>query len=742
MNANSAGRDPARLDVVEVVDLGARWTPRVGPETLELLRQFEALDEATRDRVRDEAVAVLRASMPPDGPDDSETGLVVGQVQSGKTMSFTTVAALARDNGYPLVIVITGTSRPLTEQSISRLERDLRLRTRQDRKWQHLHNPRLRPSHHLQGIEGTLDDWHDPEVPEAARQTVLITVMKNHRHLTHLNSVLGRLDLHGRPVVVIDDEADQAGLNNLVNQGRQSTTYRCLVALRQLLPHHTYLQYTATPQAPLLINVIDALSPRFAEVLMPGPDYVGGQEFFFQHADLVRTIPTAEVFTRDSPLTEPPGSLLEAMRLFFLGVADGYLVDGGAGNRSMMVHPSQQTLLHAEYYRWVNQAKTHWQQLLALPETDPDRREFIEDLRLSYADLQGTVDDLRGFDELLGVMTRAIRRTRVWEVNTAAGPTPEIDWRADYSHILVGGQAMDRGFTVNGLTVTYMPRGIGTGTADTVQQRARFFGYKRQYLGYCRIYLETVALIAYQRYVEHEEDVRQRLIEHRRMGRPLSEWKRAFFLDQTLQPTRRSVMDLTYLQSVISDKWYTLAAPHDSREAVIANRAAVGGFLAGLALEPDSGSPERTEMQRHETADGVSLSQVFANLLMPLRVTRASDSQQFTGLLLQVREHLDAMPDAVCRVYSMSRGAQRERAVNSDDEIKNLFQGEDPVDPPEQRGTVYPGDRQIKAPAGLTVQIHRLRIRRSNETLEDVPTLAIWVPQEMARTWVVQEEPR
>jgi hypothetical protein len=48
---------------------------------------------------------------------------------------------------------------------------------------------------------------------------------------------------------------------------------------------------------------------------------------------------------------------------------------------------------------------------------------------------------------------------------------------------------MDRGFTVEGLTVTYMPRGLGMGNADTVQQRARFFGYKRSYLGQCRIFV-------------------------------------------------------------------------------------------------------------------------------------------------------------------------------------------------------------------------------------------------------------
>ncbi|MCC6784191.1 MAG: alpha-1,4 polygalactosaminidase, partial [Planctomycetes bacterium] len=461
--------------------------------------------------------------------------------------------------------------------------------------------------------------------------------------------------------------------------------------------------------------------------------------------NLVRTIPAGEIITRTNTLTEPPDSLLQAMRIFFLGVAAGRLVDGGGGNRSMMVHPSQQTMLHGDYCRWVNEAKARWVQLLGLPQGDPDRLELIDELRDSHADLQATVANLRPLDELLSVLAWSIRRTRVWEVNTAGGPTPEIDWGTDYSHVLVGGQAMDRGFTVNGLTVTYMPRGVGTGTADTIQQRARFFGYKRLYLGYCRIYLEAAARAAYQSYVEHEENLRQRLTEHRRTGRPLTDWKRAFFLDQQLQPTRRSVMDLTYLHDVLSDEWYVTRAPHDSEEAVVTNREIVRRFLERLTLQPDAGSPQRTEMQQHHLADEVPLSLALADLLTPMRITRAQDSQRYTGLLLQVREYLDAHPAALCRVYTMSRGAERERSVDREDEIPmlRLFQGAHPVFPLTQRGAIYPGDSEMRAPTGLTIQVHRLRVVRADDSvLDDVPALAVWVPSEMAEAWVVQEPPR
>jgi len=740
---NQSPGGPMGVGRVEVVghrpEPGVRWEPRVGEETLSLIEALEELDHTERQRIRTEAEAILRRSAPPLGPDATDTGLVVGNVQSGKTMSFTAVTALARDNGYAMVILITGTSRPLSSQSLERLKRDLRLATRDDRRWQHFHNPRRREAFHV--MQGTVADWRDPEVPEAERQSLLITVMKHHQRLAQLADLLRGLDLNGLPVLVIDDEADQAGLNNLVRQGQESTTYQRLTQLRRLLPHHTYLQYTATPQAPLLINLIDMLSPRFAQVLMPGRDYVGGREFFVDRHDLVRIIPPAEIPTRATPLHEPPPTLLAAMRIFILGVAAGTYLEMGRRNRSMMVHPSQQTMQHAEYARWVRDIKQHWENLLSLDAGDPDRREFELELRESYNDLHSTVPDLPAFDALLSVFRRVTRRVQVTEVNAVGGRTPPVDWTGAYGHILVGGQAMDRGFTVNGLTVTYMPRGVGVGNADTIWQRARFFGYKGSYLGYCRIYLEMATRDAYRRYVEHEEDVRARLIEHSRTGHPLSDWKRAFFLDAALQPTRHSVLDLDYMQSAISDNWYSPAAPHDSEEAIESNRQVVSRFVDSLEFAPDGGHSERLPSHKHLVARDVSLQRAYEQLLIQVRITRPTDSQPFIGVLLQLREYLDRNPEAVCTVYRISPNYTRERTLDANDEIPQLFQGAYPVEH-ATRGTIYPGDRQIRADEGVSIQIHSLELVRGETRLVGVPVVAVWLPAETARTWLVQAEQR
>ena len=350
----------------EALPPGSLWVPLQGPEVQGLVEHL-SIDRESKDRLAAEAATILGKCIPPHGAPDATTGLVLGYVQSGKTLSFTAVAALARDNAYPMVIVITGIATNLLGQSRGRLETDLRLQT--NRKWRLFLNPR---PDQQQAVADVLTDWSDPRLPDHRRQTVLITVLKNGTHLRNLVSLLQQLDLARTPVLVIDDEADQAGLNTQVGRGRESTTYQRLVALRQCLPHHTYLQYTATPQAPLLINLIDTLSPKFAELLTPGSDYVGGEGFFEENPNLVRVIPANEIPSQTNALAEVPPSLIEALKIFFLGVATGFIRgddqrQGSGRNRSMLVHPSRETPGHGQFFHWITQIRQQWLDLLHRP---------------------------------------------------------------------------------------------------------------------------------------------------------------------------------------------------------------------------------------------------------------------------------------------------------------------------------------------------------------------------------------
>jgi hypothetical protein len=735
-------------EAYELVELTApatasdRWLPVVGQETLDLLDHLK-LPQESRERLCEEAVAVLARCLPPSEAAGQETGLVVGYVQSGKTMSFTTVAALARDNGFAIVVVIAGTSVPLLEQSTRRLEADLRINTRVDRAWHHVSSDVISKASNVTSIKGTISEWHDAHVPKDERRTILVTTMKHHGHLRKVVKALHGLNLGGLPALIIDDEADQASLNALVLKNNESTTYRRIKDLRAVFPHHTYLQYTATPQAPLLINIIDTLSPRFAEVLTPGPEYAGGLHFFEEQPELIEIIPDDELPSAGSG--EPPESLLSAMRLFLVGVAAGWIVDNGKGNRSMMVHPSQRTSGHSEYYGWVQQIWESWKMLLDPSSDDEDRMELLEDFKEAHADLAKTVEDLPSFEQIAAILHRAVRKTVIEEINAASGPTPKIPWRDHYGWILVGGQAMDRGFTVEGLTVTYMPRSIGVGNADTVQQRARFFGYKKKYLGYCRVFLERATFEAYEHYVQHEEDVRRRLVAHRATGAPLSAWKRQFFLDDALQPTRKSVLDVAFARATGESEWYWMKIPHESEEAIASNRAVVKQLVETHPFSLNAGSPDRTAYQIHAYTE-MTLRGALEELLVKLQVANPADSSQFTLLQLLISDYVERVHDASCVVYLMSPSEPRERTLNSKGEITNLFQGAYPSKAKGgvQVGDIYPGDREIALAHDCTViQIHRLKIKDEDGKViaSDVPTLAVHVPAGVSGSLLVQSQP-
>lgn len=722
------------------------WQPFVGEETNDLLRSkgFTSQDGTLTEggeRILDETYRIMQVCGNPNSPTNNETGIVIGYVQSGKTLSFTTLTALARDNNYQIVIVIAGVSTNLVNQSTQRLANDLRLNTRFDRKWTLLQNPNSRQE--SETIETTLAQWADPTFPKDRCRTLLITVMKNTSHLNNLVNTITGFDLTGVPTLIIDDEGDQASLNtrarwaarqNLdiesLTETQVSTIYRRITALRNVFPHHTFLQYTATPQANLFINIMDRLSPNFIKLLTPGTEYTGGIEFFRNNPNLIQEIPPAEIPGTNNPLHEIPDSLKSALRIFFLGVVSGELQNNHR-NRTMLVHPSRLQGDHNEFTNWIRNTCNSWQRLLSGTEED-EKRDLLEEFRDSYRQLLMTVPDLPSFEVLTGNdLIHALRYTQIVEVNSRNGVTPQIPWNDFYSWILVGGQSMDRGFTVEGLTVTYMPRNIGTGNVDTIQQRARFFGYKRGYLGYCRVFLDQVTIDSYNFIIEHEEDVRNRLQEFHLNDRHLNDWDREAVLNQMLNLTRRNIIYDDLNRDTFGNDWFRINAPHDTDELIESNRNALFSFLQprSSSFNQDEGHPARTEDQKHLVAR-LSIGECLEHLLNKLRFTRESDSATYSSLRGILKGYQEEHPSEECLIYLMSANSienwsPRTRRLNRNDEIQQLFQGRNP-----RTGEVtYPGDSEIKEENLLTIQVHLLNIRDTEYV--NTPTLAIWIPEHM-----------
>lgn len=683
----------------------------------------------------------MRQCANPRRPGDHNTGLIIGYVQSGKTLSFTSLSALARDNGYQIVLLLAGTTNNLVEQSFKRLEKDLEVEKNRD--WKLFSTgDRGFQSLDVDRVTSELTKWRRGNTRS---RTILIVSMKNHRHLKNLAILLTGIDLANVPTLIIDDEGDQAGMNTKALQQEESTTYARIKTLRKLFPHHSYLSYTATPQAPLLISRIDTLSPDFGVVLTPGDNYIGGKEFFVTGTDkFIKRIPQNDVLDNDHPPNSPPTSMLEALKDFFIGVAIGLQEkdDQGGKNRSMMIHPARTRANHLMFVRWARSICDEW--TIILDKLDhPSHSDLVACFRKAFHRLTETYAVDYSFDQIKPLLYDAVSDTAIAELNTRENTRiPSIDWKSDYSWILVGGIGLDRGFTVEGLTVSYMPRPIGIGNADSIQQRARFFGYKKRYLGLCRIYLTSENIEAFKDYVDHEESVRQSVLEHINDGGGLKDWRRTWVLEQPLQPTRRSVILLDMYQPQVRKKnyWFYPNYPYDGLEFVANNREAVKRILDTFEFYEYKKEGWNQQQTIPASSKNIRLKEIIP-FIRQIGYKSPDDSLQHISVMIGLENLADEDPDMRCSVYAFSGpwcGVDARRSLDTQDppKIKNLFQG-------RNAPTNYSGARKIYSDNTITFQIHRYDLYNSDKSrcLRDVPVLAVHFPEHLVRrVWVERED--
>lgn len=698
-------------DLVEILNDGSikrRWSPIIGesaqflPEALNCLYEFP---KTAGQKVVEEATMILASCKPPLNTDSPLTGLVCGRVQSGKTASMTAVSALAKDNGYRIVIVLTGVTTNLLDQNSTRLIDSLRA-GRFDLSWKVLINPSLLKEDELMN---QIAEWMSDRIPSEDKRTLLVLLMKNHVHIRNLVKLLSRFDLTNIPSIIIDDEADQASMNTKPLTPNPSAVYSAIIDLRKVLPNHSYLQYTATPQAPLLIAKIDSLSADFAELVSPGENYIGGEKYFCNNNLHVKRIPPSDFINDKSLPLYPPESLIEALRVFYIGVADGKIRDLPKKRRSMLVHPSKRTATHEHFSRWIHDLQTHWQ-MVFLSSTNDERKMLIDEFYKEYLNLNRTESNISSFEDILLKLPTAIGQTAITIVNSTNGE--EIDWDSGYAHILIGGEKLARGYTIKGLTVTYMSRDAGGWTADTIQQRARFYGYHASYFGLTRLYIHPDIALAFSAYLKHEEDIRTRLNEFK--GKDLKNWPRIFYLDHHLSPTRKNVLSNELIRKDYSKSWFAPRAPHNSKNNCDSNRSLISN-IPTKEFEPD------LKFQQHLVAL-FNLEEVFQNLLVPWSYIHEDDALGLCIVNCNIATYLEKGSKIPCQIVIMDKGQTRQRTL-SNGCIPELFQGRSSAGAGH-----YPGDQKVYNPSMVTIQIHNLKLKEGKILADNIPAIAIRLP--------------
>jgi hypothetical protein len=491
----------------------SEWYPGPGPGDRfwpayreELRRRgWRDLEINDLDRASTRIVSLLS---PPGAGLIRARGLVVGHVQSGKTANYTAVIAKAADAGYRLFVILSGMTDALRDQTQRRLESDL---------------VALNPEHWIALTESYQDFRGNTNVnsflSEHRAARVLGVLKKNgmrlHRLLQWLEDARPEV-LRACPVLVIDDEADQASPNSHRNPEERTRINDLLVRILSHLPKAAYVGYTATPFANLLIDPAppEDLYPRDFIIDLPrGTGYFGAEELFgrdpldgenpdaaSEGVDMIRIIPDDEVRLlqpggRDQRFTFTPSltlALEEALLYFWLATAARNARGQQNQHSTMLVHTSQYTVVHFNFRPVIDTFRQNIIRRLRAGEGELLRR-----LRSQWEREQAAVppasvgiDRTTSFEDLAPFLLGVVEATEVRVENAWSTERTDYDMRPGESgrvYVVIGGNVLSRGLTLEGLTVSFFVRSASA--YDTLLQMGRWFGYRPGYADLPRIWM-------------------------------------------------------------------------------------------------------------------------------------------------------------------------------------------------------------------------------------------------------------
>lgn len=366
---------------------------------------------------------------------DNEVGLLFGNVQSGKTGQMFGVICIAADLGFPVFFILTTDNVVLQQQTLTRVQNDL--------------------------PEFCICGEYDTEIfTENSLMKPTIVVLKKNTHVLRQwsNIIASTGFMRGNPLFVLDDEADAASLNTLVNRNRQSSINRYLDEIKERSSCSIYLQVTGTPQALFLQSMVSGWHPNFSYYFAPGRGYLGGDFFFPSDGK-------ADCITYIDDLSDP---LTDAV-LHHLVVASQII---GMGEKvcNMMIHPSVRKAAHKSYEGRVSKAIKQF-------EAGVKTGDFRTLLKSAADKIVAQGGQLSNFDSLYNCAVELLQSTKVLVMNGSTDVT--ADEYDSGSNIVIGGNTLGRGVTFPRLQTIYYTRTAKKPQADTMWQHSRMFGYDR-----------------------------------------------------------------------------------------------------------------------------------------------------------------------------------------------------------------------------------------------------------------------
>ena len=389
---------------------------------------------------------------------DEITGLLLGNVQSGKTGQMLGLMARMADEGYKIFLMLTTDNIDLQRQTFNRVHDSLRTFV-------------------------VLSEKDEVAFSNASsKNPVAIVLKKNTRVLKKWREILLNANIcRGQSLVILDDEGDAASLNTLVNRRRQSTINRHLDSIKATAHGGTiYIEVTATPQAIILQSVLSNWKPSFITYFKPGDGYLGGNFFF--------STPTSYCisFTSEDELSAVledddnvcPEGLQESIASFLVNCAHKRL--NGESNCNFMIHPSVRIQHHNIFVKRV-------QEQLNLLQSSSEEEDFRLSMLDAWTNLQRTKPDLEPFEDILENIKEILEEELIFTIPLNSESFVCRDSEDPNSlkldkgfNIVIGGNTLGRGITFPHLQTVYYCRSSRSPQADTFWQHSRIFGYDRE----------------------------------------------------------------------------------------------------------------------------------------------------------------------------------------------------------------------------------------------------------------------
>jgi hypothetical protein len=478
----------------------------------------------------------------PEAENLKRRGMVMGHVQSGKTMSYACLICKAADAGYKVIILLTGMSNLLRAQTQKRLD-DYFIGRSSDRPGEILGAANRSiglPKHPVFATTVI----HDFSIANAntlgvtlhnINEPIIFIIKKNINPIRNLSEWLSTFivgETVKQPLLLIDDEADNASINTSRHQDKITAINNGIRGILALFSKSSYVGYTATPFANIFINaysdsdmVNDDLFPsNFIKLLDPPSNYKGPDKIFGreeeEYSNIIRQVIDNEdllpsIQRRDFVFRGIPESLKKAVRLFVLCRTIRVLQGKGKKHCTMMVNVSYlnviQEMVNGEISTYLADMKSAINVHSGLGDRGLEN-EFLKSLKDDYNEEYINFKD-DNFDNKWELIQKTLKvgigSVFVQSVNMSSGKLVYDDDQDGLHVIAVGGFALSRGLTLEGLCISYMLRNASA--YDTLMQMGRWFGYREGYAELCRIFLTPISIDYYISVTRIVDDLRNEI---------------------------------------------------------------------------------------------------------------------------------------------------------------------------------------------------------------------------------------